>query len=275
MNDDQSLESGFWTVLGRDVNIGERCFPTLAFVWISCLITFSVAALILARQNFKTYKQQEELENQRKEMTNSLAHDLKTPLSIISGYAQNLQENVHTEKREHYANHIQANVDRMDKIIHQMLELTRLESDSLQTEFEDVALGELCKKIIDRYKPVWEEKLITASLDGEAVIKADHSLMLRVIDNFFVNALDNTPAGGKISIRILNDTLEVYNSGSYIAEDKIDEIWLPFKKGDVSRSQTKGTGLGLAIARAILELHNCSYGAVNSENGVIFWFRFR
>ncbi|AQS59881.1 sensor histidine kinase [Desulforamulus ferrireducens] len=275
VNDDQSLESDFWTVIGCDINIGERCFPTLAFVWLSCLITFSIAALILARQTFKTYKQQEELENQRKEMTNALAHDLKTPLSIISGYAQNLQENVHTDKREHYANHIQANVNRMDKIIHKMLELTRLESDSLQIKFEDVALDEVCKKIIDRYKLVGEDKSITISLEGKALIKADYSLIARVVDNFLVNAIENTPEGGSIKIRIFDDTVEIYNSGSRIPQDKIDEIWLPFKKGDVSRSHTKGTGLGLAISRAILELHNFSYGAENRVEGVIFWFRFR
>ncbi|MFZ7103737.1 MAG: sensor histidine kinase [Peptococcaceae bacterium] len=275
VSDDQSLVSGFWTVLGRDINIGERCLPTLAFVWISCFITFGVAALILARQAFKTYKQQEKLENQRKEMTNALAHDLKTPLSIISGYAENLQANIHTEKREHYASYIQTNVNRMDQIIHKMLELKRLEEDPLKINFEDVALAEVCKIIIDRYKPVWKEKLITAYLDGEAVIKADHSLMLRIIDNFFVNALDNTPAGGSISIRILGDKLEVFNSGSYIPENKIEEIWLPFKKGDVARSNSKGTGLGLAIARTILELHKFPYGAINSEDGVIFWFEFR
>lgn len=274
VSDDQSLASSFWTVLVRDINIGERCLPTLVFVWISCFITFGVAAFVLAKQTFKTYKQQEELENQRKEMTSALAHDLKTPLSIISGYAENLQANVHTEKREHYANHIQANVNRMDQIIHKMLELTRLEADSLKTNFEDVALAEVCKIIIDRYKPVWEEKQITASLDGEAIIKADHSLILRVIDNFFVNALDNTPTGGSISIRILDDTLEVYNSGSYIPENKIEDIWLPFKKGDVARSNSKGTGLGLAIACTILELHKFSYGAINCEEGVIFWFKF-
>ncbi len=274
VNDDQSLESEFWTVLGRDVNIGKRILPTLAFVWSCCFITFSAAALILGRQIYKTYKQQEELENRRKEMTNALAHDLKTPLSIISGYAQNLQENVHTEKREHYAGHIQANVNRMDKIIHRMLELTRLESDYLKVNFADTALDEIAEVIIDRYKPVWEEKLITVSLEGKAVIKADYSLMLTVIDNFFVNALDSTPEGGSISIKIHNDTLEVYNSGSSIPENKMEEIWLPFKKGDAARGRSKGTGLGLAIASRILELHKFSYGAVNSEGGVIFWFKF-
>lgn len=156
-----------------------------------------------------------------------------------------------------------------------MLELRKLEADSPGSNFENVALAEVCKIIIDRYKPVWEEKLITVSLDGEAVIRADHALMLRIIDNFFVNALDNTPAGGSISIRMLDDTLEVYNSGSYIPKNKVEEIWLPFKKGDTARGCSKGTGLGLAIARTILELHKFSYGAKNSEDGVTFWFRFR
>ncbi len=138
-----------------------------------------------------------------------------------------------------------------------------------------MALADVCKIIIERYKPVWEDKQINVSLEGEAPIKADHSLMLRVMDNFFVNALDNTPEGGKISVRILDDTLEVYNSGSYIPEDKIEEIWLPFKKGDTARGNSKGTGLGLAIVRKILELHKFSYGVKNREEGVVFWFKFQ
>lgn len=77
--DAKNIGSDFWTVVGRDVNIGRRCFPSLIFVWISCLIIFGVAAFILAKQTFKTYKQQEEIEDRRKEMTDALAHDLKTP----------------------------------------------------------------------------------------------------------------------------------------------------------------------------------------------------
>jgi signal transduction histidine kinase len=125
-------------------------------------------------------------------MTNALAHDLKTPLSIISGYAQNLQENIHTEKREHYAAHIQANVDRMDKIIRGMLEMTRLESDSLQMKREELSLAESSHEVLDRYRPICQEKSITVGIEGEAVIKADHAMIVRVIDNFFVNALENT-----------------------------------------------------------------------------------
>lgn len=271
---DSSTYSKFWTAIGIDVNIGERIANMLAYVWISCLVIFSIAAYILSRQTYKTYLKQEELEKRRIEMTDALAHDLKTPLSIISGYAQNLEEGVHTEKRDYYASHITANVNRMDKIIRKMLEMSRLESDSFELKFEEVSLNAICREIINRYKQICDEKFITASLSGEAVIKVDKSLIERVIDNFFINAIDHTPEGGKINIKILENTLEVFNSGSHIPEDKIKEIWYPYKKGNSERSNTKGTGLGLSISRTILELHKFPYGAENTEDGVIFWFKF-
>jgi signal transduction histidine kinase len=271
----QNYYSDFWTVIGRDINIWVRCSTTLIFVWVSCFIIFAVAALILSKQTYKIYKEREELEKQRQEMTNALAHDLKTPLSIISGYAQNLQENIHTDKREYYASHILANVNRMTGIIRDMLEMSRLETEPFQIKFEDISLAEACNKIINRYKHISDEKAIKVCLEGDAVVKADSSLMMRVIDNFFINALDNTPKGGSICIRIFDDIFEIYNCGSHIPEDKIDEIWLPYKKADLSRSNTKGTGLGLAISRTILELHKFSYGAKNNDDGVVFWFKFR
>lgn len=274
MLDNQSLYSEFYTAVAIDIDIWDRISSTLTYVWTACLVIFSTAAYILSGQTYKTYLKQEELERQRKEMTDALAHDLKTPLSIISGYAQNLEEDVHTEKREHYTSHITANVNRMDKIIRKMLEMSRLESDSFEVKFEEVSLNATCTEIVNRYKQVCDEKFITVSLNGEAVIKADKSLIERVIDNFFINAIDHTPESGRISIKILENTFEIFNSGSHIPEDKIKEIWYPYKKANTERGNTKGTGLGLSISRTILELHKFSYGAKNTEDGVIFWFKF-
>lgn len=272
--DNQNYYSEFWTVLALEINLLDKSGNILAFMWFSCFITFTIVALILSKQTYKTYKSRIELEDQRKEATNALAHDLKTPLSIISGYAQNLMENIHTEKREHYAGSIEANVKRMDKIIRQMLDLSRLESDSFKIVYEDVSLNKVCAKIIKRYNKICKEKHMKLSLEGDAIIKANNSLIERVIDNFFVNALSNTPDGGTICIRIFDDTLEFYNSGSHIPEEKLKEIWLPYKKLDVSRSNTKGTGLGLSISRTILELFKFPYGAKNCNDGVVFWFKF-
>lgn len=272
---DQSLYSEFFTAVGIDINIWERISSTLVYVWISCLLIFIIAAYILSKQSYKTYLKREELDNQRKEMTNALAHDLKTPLSIISGYAQNLQEDIHTEKREHYASHIQTNVYRMDKIIKKMLEMSKLDSEPIEINFESVSLNEISSGIINRYKNICDEKSITTNIMGEAVVKADKALIERVIDNFFVNALDNMNDGGTLSILINDDTFEIFNSSSHIPEEIIDDIWLPYIKGNVERSNKNGTGLGLSIVRTILELHKFTYGVKNKEDGVAFWFKFK
>lgn len=272
--DDQKNYSEFWTVITCEVNLWRKFRNTLLFVWISCFIAFFVATTMLSREAYKIFNKREEIEKQRQETTNALAHDLKTPLSIISGYSQNLIENIHTEKRAYYADSIQRNVNRMDKIIGEMLELSKLESNMSPVKFEEVSLGEVGREVINRYKEVCDEKDIMTYLEGDAIVMVDQYLITRVVDNFFVNAFDNTPKGGTIGIRICDNKFEVYNSGSYIPEDKMNEIWLPYKKADMSRSNTKGTGLGLAISSTILDSYKFSYGAQNVEEGVVFWFKF-
>lgn len=271
---DGAFHSDFWAAVGIDINIGERISSTLIYVWISCLLIFIIASYILSRQTYKTHLKGEELERQRKEMTDALAHDLKTPLSIISGYAQNIQENIHTEKRTDYAIHINENIDRMDNIIRQMLDMSKIESDSFDLKLIDISFAEMSNEIVRRYSQICGDKNISISVEGDTLVKADRSLIERVIDNFIINALDNTPEDGTINIKISSDKFEIYNSGSQIPENKVDEIWLPYKKGNPEREASKGTGLGLSISRRILELHKFSYGASNREDGVVFWFKW-
>lgn len=270
----KSNYGAFWTVVGFQVNLLSKCIETLIFVWSSCFILFMAAALFLSVQTDKIYQKREELDRYRNETTNALAHDLKTPLSIISGYAQNLMENIHIEKREYYARNININVNRMDHIIKEILNLSKLDSEYKKLIYEDVSLGEICTKLLEYYHQVCIEKHITTNLEGNAIIKSDIALIERVFDNFFINAVDFTPEGGAIEIKISDSTLEFYNSGSHISDKIINEIWQPFKKGDVSRSNKKGTGLGLSIAGKILDLYQFSYGAKNTEGGVVFWFKW-
>lgn len=267
--------SEYWTAFSRQVNLWDRCYDTVMYVGIGCFLIFLTVAYMLSSQTYKTYQQREELDRYRRETANALAHDLKTPLSIISGYAQNLLENVQTAKREQYAASILANVNRMDKIIREMLELSRYDSisESVPIHFTEVSLRQVCAEIIDRYKQVCGEKSVTVHLEGNTVVNADFSLMTRVIDNFFINALDHVPDGGVIRITITDQTLECFNSGSHIPEGLLADIWQPFKKAEDSRGSTKGTGLGLTISRSILELHHFPHGARNSEDGVAFWFK--
>jgi|GEM_PF-440732 hypothetical protein len=264
----------YWIILGFQKDLLKECIGSLLSVWISCFVLFMVVAFILSTQNHKIYRKRVELDKLRSETTNALAHDLKTPLSIISGYAQNLIENIHNEKRDYYANNINVNVNRMDRILREMLELSRYDTDFNKLIYEDVSLGEVCAKLIERYSQVCNERQFTVSLKGDAIIKAEFSFMERVIDNFFVNAIDFTPDAGIIRISIFDNTLELFNSGSHIPEDVINEIWQPYKKADNSRSNKKGSGLGLSISAKILNLYKFSYGAENVDDGVTFWFKW-
>lgn len=274
VDESNQYSSELWTVAAREVNLWDNCKATLLLVWGGSLLLFAAAALFISAQSYGLYKKREELDCYRIETTNALAHDLKTPLSIISGYAQNLQENIQTEKRVYYAGNICKNVERMDRIIGEMLELSRLENGGTQINNEEVSLQEVCNKIINRYLPVCEERSIITEIEGEAVVKAEFRGIERILDNFFTNALNHTDNGGSICIHIIDNTLEFFNSGSYIAEDEMQEVWKPFKKTDKARSSTKGTGLGLSIAAKLLELYGFTYGISNKESGVVFWFRW-
>lgn len=271
---DNSYYSDFWTIIAGEVNLWEKCRGTLAVVGLSCLLIFLVVALILAMQTYRTYEKKEELERRRRELTNALAHDLKTPLSIISGYAQNLLENIQTEKRRQYATGILEKVEHMDRITREMLDLSKLETVPLSMHCREVSLAAICREVIARYADVCSERSLKTELEGEQIVKADPALIKRVIDNFFVNALAHTPEHGIIKISISQDTLRFYNSGSRIPPERIKDIWYPFEKADSSRGNTKGTGLGLAIAARILAAHHYAYGAKNCEDGVVFWFKF-
>lgn len=272
VDDDGLYKSEFWTVMAVEVNLLDKCSSTLLFVWLNCFSIFTGAAILLISQTIGLYNSREKLESYRVETTNALAHELKTPLSIISGYSQNLKENIKSDKSEYYADNICNNVERMDRIIMDMLEFTKYDADKLLPRYTEVFLEEVCAVLINRYTQQGTEKNIAIKLDGKAVIKADYMLIEKVLDNFFTNALANTEEGGEICINILKNTLEFYNSGSHIPEEELQNIWEPFVKSDKFSTKSKGTGLGLSIVGKILKSFQFTYGSYNKEDGVIFWF---
>ncbi len=110
------------------------------------------------------------------------------------------------------------------------------------------------------------------------MVSADEMRIEQVLTNYMSNALKHVNDGGTIRVELIenldNYCYCVFNSGQLIAESELENIWTSFYKVE-SRSEKllEGTGLGLAIVRAIMELHEGSYGVVNKENGVEFWIR--
>ncbi|MGI1657977.1 MAG: sensor histidine kinase [Desulfitobacterium sp.] len=265
----------YWILTANEFNIMTSALPILIPVWVICFLIFNLTAWILSAQTWKTFRSREELEQQRREMTNAIAHDLKTPLAVISGYAENLAENVHTEKREHYAAGIQENVRRCDRIVRDMLEISRMESGGVKLAIEPFSLRGITEGVLSRYADIFTEKEIIATIDGSAEVRADKQLMERVLDNFFSNAVAHTAVGGTVQVIIAEHRFSICNTGPHLAPEELDQIWRAYYKSDKARvGSSSGSGLGLSIVRSIFDLHGFKYGAENAETGVCFWFEW-
>ena len=222
------------------------------------LFTFIAALLSCVQYSKLSYFYKNE--DYRKTLMNSMAHDLRTPLTVMGGYAQNLKENVQTEKREYYADSINKNVDYMNGIITDVIELSKLEESIGKAHRVSVNLCDIVKEVLDEHKDMLDEKGISASVEGSCIRRVDKDLMKRAFDNLITNAYKYTEEGGYIKVVGCNKPFmsKVMLTNSPIKEVKVksNKLWEAFVKGDESREGKNGSGLGLSIVKNILDVHH-------------------
>ncbi|MBR3754237.1 MAG: HAMP domain-containing histidine kinase [Clostridia bacterium] len=237
-------------------------------------VILAIAILILSN---KLYNKNKQLENARIAFTSAAAHELKTPLAVISNLSECIIENILPEKNEQYMNAIYAETVRMNKLVNTLLEYNRI-STAEKIEKEPCNLSSVAKKELEKYSALFEEKGISVTESIERTdVQCNVGLISLVVDNFLSNALKYTPENGEVKLTVKNDggkiKLSVFNSGSHIAPDHGKHIWEEFYRIDsVRNSSEKSSGMGLAICRKILELHGWKYGYVSKEEGVEFYF---
>ena len=219
----------------------------------------------------------EEAEEQRRQMSSNIAHELKTPLAVIRSYAEGLQEHIAEEKRDKYLEVIVGETERMDELVLEMLELSRLEAGRVKLARDVCDLSALAHSVFEKLEPAAEAKelTITYQLQKDCIFSADEARILQVISNFASNALRYTPVGGHIWVRTSMArgyvSLAVENTSPPLSDEVLDKVWERFWRAEESRSE-KSSGLGLAIAKSIVELHGGKCTARNTENGVEFAF---
>jgi len=229
----------------------------------------------------KDIERERQIDEMRKEFISNVSHELKTPISLIQGYAEGLKVNVNEdeENKNFYCDVITDEAVRMDKMVKELLNLCQLESDYSQLEKSVFNLSHLVDRVVDKYRSILHEKQITLQLekDEQIYVEADKYRIEQVLVNYLNNAIQYTDFGKIIEIQIRqrekNIRVSVYNTGSHIPEEYLDKIWISFYKVDKARTRIfGGTGLGLSIVRGIMELHQNSYGVENAPGGVSFWF---
>lgn len=221
-----------------------------------------------------------QIDEMRKEFLSNVSHELKTPLALIQGYAEGLQEciNDDAESREFYCDVIIDEADKMNRMVKKLLTLNQLEFGNDQVVMERFNMTELIIGVANSTKILREQKNIRLELENpeEAWVWGDEFKVEEVITNYMSNAINH--ADGEKMIRVFYTRSEdklrvsVFNTGQPIPEEDLDKIWVKFYKVDKARTREYGgSGIGLSIVKAIMDSLHQQCGVINHEDGVEFW----
>ena len=251
----------------------KACLPILVPAGVLSLILAMLCAIILSCALLRVWRKQERIERVRRETTAALAHELKTPLSVLSATAELLGDNLAPEKQAHYLGVIQQQAQRMDGSVRHMLELSRLETGAKALRRTAFSLAELAQERLQAALPADSTIRTEFAAQDKFEVNADRALLARALDALLENAVQHTPEGGCIMVYLADGVLSVTNTGEAIPADALPRLWEAYYQADPSRS-AKGDGLGLSIAKTVFDLHGYACGAENTEIGPKFWFQF-
>lgn len=204
----------------------------------------------------------------RKDFISSVSHQLKTPLSILNGYAQLLAGGgLSAEEEREYSQTIAQESDRLVGLIDDMLRLSRIDHREIQRKAEIFPLGEQLRRAVLQLEPRWSAAGLNVSADiPDFDYTGDSELLYQVWVNLLENAVKFTPAGGRIGVSLAAAenaaTVTVWDTGCGMDEDTLPRIFEQFYQGDTDR-RGDGCGLGLALCKRIVELHG---GAISAES---------
>ncbi len=208
------------------------------------------------------------LDTERRELTASISHDLRTPLSTIRAMVDAIDDGVVSDRSEmkRYFATIRRDIERLNRMIADLFELARMDAGAMSLERRRVALDEIVGEVVEAMRARADQAGIrlTFSVKHEppsAMLDGDR--LERAIANLLRNALEHTPAGGEIHVSVdASDgqaAVEVADTGEGIDAQDLPHIWTRFYRAERSRarksSESDGAGLGLAITKAIVELH--------------------
>jgi len=205
----------------------------------------------------------DQIESMRRRLIGDVSHELRTPLTAIKGSMEGLMDGVLPANDETFQQ-IHAEADRLNRLVDDLQELSRVEARAYQLDFRSLNVSSLVQTVTKRLAPQAESKRI--SLDLELTpelppILADEDRAIQVLTNLTGNALQYTPEGGKVTIsaKQINDEVQfsVHDTGVGIPSEHLSHIFDRFYRVDKSRSRQSGggSGIGLTIARALVEAH--------------------
>ncbi len=226
-------------------------------------------------------EQKVQIDELRKEFLSNVSHELKTPIALIQGYAEGLQENINDdeESRAFYCEVIMDEASKMNSLVKKLLDLNQIEFGNLSIHIEHFDIVSTIRNLLSNAEILFKQKEVTLiyDIDQSIYVWGDVYMVEEVFTNYMSNALNHVSGKRMIEVNVkVEDDLakiSVYNTGEQIPEEDIDQIWVKFYKVDKSRTREYGgSGVGLSIVKATMDRLGQTYGVTNREDGVEFWF---
>ncbi len=223
----------------------------------------------------KTAEALEKTEMLRSDFINNFSHEFKTPIVSIAGFAKMLRvADLSDKEREEYLKVIEEESLRLSKMATNMLNLTRVENQTILTGVTEYNLSEQLRVCILMQTDMWTQKELNLELDfDEYTIKANKELMEQAWINLINNAIKFSEVGGTVSVGISESadtiTVSITNSGSEIPAESLDRIFNKFYQADESHS-SEGNGIGLAVVKKVVNLHGGEVRAASGDGKTTF-----
>lgn len=218
----------------------------------------------------------------RRDLLSNVSHDLKTPLTMIKAYAEMLRDidNLSDDKKRENLNIIIDETDRLNILVNDILNLSKLESNKEILDKSEFDLVELIKKIVKKFDILVEKEKYEFILDmpKKAYVFGDKNKISQVIYNLVNNSVNYTGKDNKVYINVIENKksylVEIKDTGKGIKEEELNIIWDKYYKNEKNHKRNKvGTGVGLSIVKNILESHQFKYGVTSTINkGTTFYF---
>ena len=220
-----------------------------------------------------------QVDQMRKDLIANVSHDLRTPLTLITGYGEVMRD----IPGENTAENIQIIIDeatRLSSLVSDLIDISKIEAGTMKLEASTFCITNTIKDMFGRYNKLKEQDGYTFEFehDEEVYVYADELKISQVVYNLVNNAVNYSGDSKAIKVRQICDgdrvKIEVIDSGPGIPADKLKNIWDRYYKVDKSHKSAKiGTGLGLSIVKTVLKLHKAQYGVFSTVGkGTTFWF---
>ncbi|KFN04254.1 HAMP domain protein [Bacillus clarus] len=235
-----------------------------------------------ANQQLKNdIEKEREIERKRREFFAIVAHELKTPLTVMKGYLEGMIYNIGPyQNRDQYLKKNHQIIESMEHLVREILSMSKLEQHTFKLQVEEVIFSELIGKITKDLEFFASQKdiQIIKQIDSDLLVYTDYVLLEKACKNIIHNAVMYSPNNEKVYIKLTQDSkqnhiqMQVMNTGVKIKEENIQHIFKPFYRIEKSRNRnTGGSGLGLYIVKQIFEALGINYSINNVEHGVQFF----